>query len=110
MQATRKSLLRAKNWAVMRVRWLRKALVNLAAEAEYIAADDSLLALRMFDEVMAKVATLGDFPGLGRPGRVAGTRELVIERYPLLIPYKVKDGEVQVLRVFHTRRKPPIVS
>jgi toxin ParE1/3/4 len=92
----------------MRVRWLHKALANLSVEAEYVAVDDPVLALKMFDDVMAKVATLGDFPGLGRPGRIAGTRELVIERYPLLIPYRVVAGEVQVLRVFHTRRKPPI--
>jgi plasmid stabilization system protein ParE len=58
---------------------------------------------------MATVATFGDFPGLGRSGRVADTRELVIERYPLLIPNRVKYGEVQVLRVFYNRRKPPTV-
>lgn len=91
----------------MRVRWLRKALANLNAEAEYIAADDPDSAVNLFDCVVTKVATLADFPSLGRPGRVPGTRELVIERYALLIPYRVLADEVHVLRVFHTRRKPP---
>jgi plasmid stabilization system protein ParE len=91
----------------MRVRWLRKALANLGAEAEYVAADDPELALQMFDYVISKVATLADFPGLGRPGRVPGTRELVIDRFPLLVPYRVLRDELHVLRVFHTRRKPP---
>lgn len=61
----------------------------------------------MFAYVKAKVDALGDFPALGRPGRVLGTRELVIDRYPLIIPYRVVGDELQVLRVFHTSRKPP---
>jgi plasmid stabilization system protein ParE len=91
----------------VRVRWLRNALANLSAEAEYIAVEDPASALEMFDHVIATVATLAEFPGMGRPGRVPGTRELVIEKYPLLVPYRVLADEVHVLRVFHTRRKPP---
>ena len=51
--------------------------------------------------------SLGDFPASGRPGRVPGTRKLVIDRYPYLIPYCVAHEELHVLRVFHTRRKLP---
>jgi plasmid stabilization system protein ParE len=91
----------------VRVRWLCNALANLSAEAEHIAAEDPASALEMFDHVIARVAALADFPGVGRPGRVPGTRELVIEKYPLLVPYRVLADEVHVLRVFHTRRKPP---
>lgn len=54
-----------------------------------------------------RLTALADFPAIGRPGRVPGARELVIDRYPLIIPYRVVGNEIQVLRVFHTRRKPP---
>ncbi len=91
----------------MRVRWLRKAISNLDAEAEYIAKDNAVAAAEMFTYVKAKVDALGDFPATGRPGRVPNTRELVIDRYPILVPYRVVGDELQVLRVFHTRRKFP---
>jgi plasmid stabilization system protein ParE len=91
----------------MRVRWLRKAIANLDAEAEYIAAENRTAAVEMFVYVKAKIDELGDFPATGRPGRVPNTRELVIDRYPYIVPYRVVGDELQVLRVFHTRRKPP---
>lgn len=90
----------------MRIRWLRKAIANLDAEAEYIAAENRVAAAEMFVYVKAKIDALGDFPATGRPGRVPNTRELVIDRYPYIVPYRVIGDELQVLRVFHTRRKP----
>ncbi|AZN38027.1 type II toxin-antitoxin system RelE/ParE family toxin [Iodobacter ciconiae] len=92
----------------MRPRWLRQAIANLDAEAEYIAQEKPQAAAEMFAYVKAKVESLAHFPAAGRPGRVPGTRELVIERYPLLVPYRVVGNELHVLRVFHTRRKPPL--
>ncbi|MGY3929215.1 type II toxin-antitoxin system RelE/ParE family toxin [Aeromonas simiae] len=44
---------------------------------------------------------------MGRPGRVPGTRELVVQPYPFLIPYRVKGEEIHILRVFHTRLRLP---
>lgn len=91
----------------MQVRWLRKAIENLDAEAEYIAKENPKVAAEMFEYVKAKVDALTDFPATGRAGRVPGTRELVIDRYPYIVPYRVVGDELHVLRVFHTRRKPP---
>lgn len=93
----------------MQVRWLRKAIRNLDAEADYIAEENAIVAAEMFVYVKAKADALGDFPATGRPGRVPNTRELVIDRYPFVLPYRVVGDEVQVLRVFHTRRKLPKV-
>ena len=91
----------------MRVRWLQKAIRNLDAEADYIAEENVTAAAEMFVYVKAKVDELGDFPSMGKPGRVPGTRELVIDHYPYVVPYRVVGDELHVLRVFHTRRKPP---
>lgn len=93
----------------MRVRWLQKAIRNLDAEADYIARENPTAAAEMFEYVKTKVDALSDFPSSGRPGRVPGTRELVVDRYPLLVPYRVAGDELHVLRVFHTRRKQPKV-
>ncbi len=44
---------------------------------------------------------------LGRPGRVLGTRELVIRNLPYIIPYRVRDNHIEILRVLHIFRRWP---
>jgi plasmid stabilization system protein ParE len=80
---------------------------NLNAEIEYIAKEAPGAAAKVYSYIRERVAGLAQQPNMGRPGRVFSTRELVIERYPYLVPYRVHRGEVQILRVFHTSRKPP---
>lgn len=91
----------------MRVRWLRAALRNLDEEADHLAADDPRAAQMIVRRILQAVDALAEHPEIGRPGRVPGTRELVVTRTRYLIPYRVKDNEVQVLRVFHTSRRLP---
>lgn len=91
----------------MRVRWLAKALASLSAELGHIAAEDADTARRIAIVVRERTERLAQFPESGRPGRVVGTRELVLAGLPFIIPYRVRGEEVQVLRFFHTSRKPP---
>jgi len=91
----------------MRVRWLRKALRNLDDEATYIAADDAAAARLVVNRVLDAVAILAEQPGLGRPGRVPGTRELIVAKTRYIVPYRVRDKTVEILRVFHTSRRLP---
>lgn len=91
----------------MRVEWLRKALRNLDDEATYNATDDAAAARRVVKRVLDAVAQLADQPGLGRPGRVPGTRELIVLKTRYIVPYRVRGETVEVLRVFHTSRRLP---
>ena len=91
----------------MRVRWLRTALRNLDEEATYIATDDLAAARLVVERVLNAVAQLSNHPDLGRPGRVPGTRELVVSDTRYIVPYRVRAKEIQILRVFHTSRRPP---
>ncbi|WP_281783101.1 type II toxin-antitoxin system RelE/ParE family toxin [Sinimarinibacterium flocculans] len=91
----------------MQVRWLSRALRNLGEEADHIAQDDPAAAARMVVLIEDAVAMLADHPGLGRPGRVPGTRELVVPGTPYLVPYRVRGQHVDILRVFHGRRRWP---
>lgn len=91
----------------MRVRWLRKALRNLDAEAAFIADDDPAAAQLVVQRVLDAVAMLTSQPGLGRLGRVPNTRELVVPRTRYIVPYRVRGDTVEMLRVFHTSRRPP---
>ena len=84
----------------MHVRWLRQALRNLDEEASYIAQEDPQAAQQVVQRVLDSVAMLVDQPGIGRPGRVPGTRELIV-------PYRVRGETIEVLRIFHTSRRLP---
>jgi toxin ParE1/3/4 len=91
----------------VRVRWLRAALDNLNAEAEYIAQDNPDAAENLVNVILEATERLQRHPALGRPGRVTGTRELVVPRTPYIIPYRVQTGVVEIIRVFHGARKWP---
>ena len=91
----------------MRIRWLRAALRNLDEEASYIATDDPVAAAKVVERVLGADASLAEHPAIGRPGRIPGTRELVVPGTRYLVPYRVEGAEVQILRVFHTSRRPP---
>lgn len=91
----------------MQLRWLKRALKNLDDEAAYIARDDLPAAARMVERIASAVDQLASHPALGRPGRVPGTRELVISGTPYIVPYRIRGDTVEVLRVFHGARKWP---
>jgi toxin ParE1/3/4 len=86
---------------------LRTALANLDAEAEYIAEDNPAAAGRVVQRIFRAVNLLRENPAMGRAGRVAGTRELVVAETPYIIPYRVRGDAVEILRVFHAARKWP---
>jgi toxin ParE1/3/4 len=87
------------------VRWLSRAAKDLEHLYAYIAKDNPEAAASEAGKVVEAVKYLWDYPASGRPGRVPGTRELVISRY--IVAYRVKDGVVQILRVLHAARKWP---
>lgn len=91
----------------MRVKWLRKALLNLDEEATFLAAEDPKAASLVVERILGAVSTLKDQPALGRPGRVPGTRELVVQKTRFIVPYRVRGEAIEILRVFHTSRRPP---
>ena len=86
----------------MQVRWLRKALPNLDQEAGYIASDDPEAAKLVVTRIIDAVVMLSEQPALGRPGRIPGTRELVVFNTRYIVPYRVKGETIEILRVFHT--------
>jgi len=86
----------------VKVRWTRPALGDVAGVFAYIARDNEVAASRTVDELMAAGAGLELHPRMGRPGRVRGTRELVVGRYILV--YRVQD-ELVIVRVIHGARR-----
>lgn len=91
----------------MRIRWLRKALLNLQEEAEYIAKDRPEAAGLVVGQILEHIEQLTDYPKSGRVGRIDGTRELVVTGTPYIVPYRIKNDCIEILRVFHSSRKWP---
>jgi len=86
--------------------WTRPAQEDRKAIREYIAADNPNAALDLDELLSGKAARLVDHPGLGRLGRLQGTRELVAHRNYILI-YDIAGDLVRVLRVLHAARQWP---
>ena len=85
----------------MRLEWSDAALVNSDQAVEYIAQDKPAAAAKVAQKIWDATQRLAEQPGIGRPGRVEGTRELVITGLPYIVPYVVKGNRVIVLRVMH---------
>lgn len=60
-------------------------------------------ALEVIADFFDDFKQLGQFPGSGRPSVVPDVRELVMGEYPFIVPYRVMQGRVQILRVLHQR-------
>ena len=89
------------------IRWLPKAQESLYMELTRIAVDDESAARRIALIVKLHIEQLEQFPESGRPGRIHGTRELVISGLPYILPYRIRGNNVEILRFFHTSQKPP---
>lgn len=88
----------------MIVKWTKTALKNLEVIADYIAQDNPQATITFVQELRVKTQALGEFPSVGKVGRVFGTRELVLhENYTAI--YRVKDASVQILRIHHSAMK-----
>jgi toxin ParE1/3/4 len=85
----------------MKIIWYSEAVQDLAELREFIRRDNPQAAQSVAQRILTIVALLRDQPSLGKPGRVEGTRELVVPGLPLTIPYRVRKKEIQILRVFH---------
>ena len=91
----------------MKLRWSKRAIRRLASIHDYIAKDSPAAASRVAAVIVQSALRLQRFPHIGRPGRIEGTRELVIPGLPYIIPYRVVDDVVQIASVIHTSRKWP---
>ncbi|MHB0704117.1 type II toxin-antitoxin system RelE/ParE family toxin [Roseomonas mucosa] len=91
----------------MIVRYTRQALADLDAARDYIGLDNPTAAAALAARLRDAIEGLKQFPERGRPGRVPGTRELVVPRTPFVVPYRIAGREIQVIAVLHGARAWP---
>ena len=88
--------------------WSPPALDDLVAVRTFLDAHNPAAAVRLVQRIVLLVETqLPAHPESGRPGRVAGTRELVVTRTPFIVAYRLRRGAVEVIRVLHHARRWP---
>lgn len=86
--------------------WKAPALADLSTILDYVADANPTAAIALLDEIDAKVEQLAEHPKLCRPGRVAGTRELIV-RPNYLVVYAETASTITVLRVLHAAQMWP---
>jgi plasmid stabilization system protein ParE len=86
----------------IRVRWTRTALTDVAGHVAYLDQVNPMAAHDLAEALLDAADSLTFMPERGRPGRVAGTRELVIVR-PYIMVYTVNMDSVTILKIWHSR-------
>jgi toxin ParE1/3/4 len=89
------------------LKWTRAASQDLESVERYIRRDNPDAAVDTVLEIIRRVEILAQHPGMGRPGRVEGTRELVLSGLPYVVPYIHQGDTVIILRVLHGAMKWP---
>ena len=90
-----------------RIEYAPRYFRRLEDISERIAEDNPAAAARLVDRIRSAAERLAVTPAIGRPGRVAGTRELIISGTPYIVPYRVTGDVVQVITVLHSAQQWP---
>src|ERR1035441_987996 len=93
--------------STMNAVWSPRAIRHLVAIREYIERDSDGNAALIAGRILEAVEILRTQPQMGRPGRLAGTRELVVSGTPYIVPYRVRRERLELLAVFDGRRQWP---
>jgi len=93
----------------VKVKWTPEALQDRIDIWDYFAADNPPDAARMDELFSVAAASLAVHPELGKPGHIAGTRELIPhDNYRLV--YEIDQDVVWVLVLVHISRQWPPVT
>lgn len=88
------------------IKFTTSAVQDLQSIKKFIYEDNEVAAKKVVAHIINQIETiLPQMPSAGRAGRVLRTRELVISKYPYIVPYQVKSNDIFILRVLHTSKK-----
>ena len=87
--------------------WTAPARAQLAEVYDYVSESNPLAAENQVELVVNATRTLAEFPEMGRPGRLRGTREFVVSGTPYIVVYRIRLSLVRVLAVMHGAQRWP---
>ena len=85
----------------MKILWTQLALFDLDQAYNYISNTSPNRANDIIDRIEQSVILLQQFPQMGRPGKIPGTKELVIPQTPFILPYRITETTIEILAVIH---------
>jgi toxin ParE1/3/4 len=91
----------------MDIVWRRQAERDLEHAFDFVLQHKRVAARDVCDRIERRVGQLRDHPYMGRPGRVAGTRELVVAVTPYIVAYRLTASQVDILAIIHAARRWP---
>lgn len=91
----------------MKILFSPQARQDLDEIFDYILQERPEMAGVVLERIRERILSLVEMPHQGRPGRVAGTRELVVPKTPFIVPYQLTGSTVEILRVYHGARQWP---
>jgi toxin ParE1/3/4 len=91
----------------VKIRLAKPAERDLEEVEAYISLDNPGTALRTVARVLEDIEYLMQFHNMGRAGRLANTRELIISGTPFIVIYQIRRPDIYVLRILHAARKWP---
>jgi len=91
----------------LQIRFTKPSEYDLSSIDEFIRQENPDAAIQTVLRILEAIKGLAIFPEMGRPGRVLGTRELVISGTPYFAVYKIRGKTLWILRVLHGRRRWP---
>jgi toxin ParE1/3/4 len=91
----------------MNIRWSPEAAADFVGIVEYISQQNPSAAPRVGQSIYDSVSSLDSFANRGRPGRIEGTRELVLAPLPFIVVYRVTQDAVEIVRVLHGSQRWP---
>jgi toxin ParE1/3/4 len=92
----------------LRIRWTKAASQDLDSIEEYIREYNPKAAIKQVLRVIDAVETkLSNSPRMGKPGRIAETREFYVTGTPYIVAFRINENTMEILRVIHGARQWP---
>ena len=92
----------------MRIRYTRRAIRHLAALRRFstgrFGATTTAITL---GRIRAAIDDLAHRPRRGRPGRISGSRELVVPGLPFIVAYRITETSIDILAIIHAAQRWP---
>jgi toxin ParE1/3/4 len=90
------------------IEWTEQAILQLDQAHDYVMLSNSFeIATQITLRIATSVQQLATFPMSGRPGRVRGTRELVISNSPFVVAYCIEHERIVILAIYHGAQQWP---
>ena len=91
----------------MTVRYTRDALEDLEQISAYLSGLNPSAAAAVLSAIERVIARLDRFPHSAPETEIAGVRATPALRYPYIVFYRVRRGDIEVLYVRHAARRRP---